>query len=199
MQVQKVDHHELFEQIYNQAPIGIALVAPTGQWMKVNPAFCCMLGYTSVELMDLTYQDITHPDDSPQDMICSYELCEGTSKENQYEKRYINKNGDILWCSIHVSLVRSEFNDEPLYFICHIVDISYRKLSEQKLLHSEEVFKLITDHAQEIIYIADLEGVCRFCSPSVQQILGYSRKKSSAETIMLPFTHKIWNGSHRWI
>ncbi|WP_017688708.1 PAS domain S-box protein [Paenibacillus sp. PAMC 26794] len=174
MQVQKVDHHELFEQIYNQSPIGIALVAPTGEWMKVNPAFCCMLGYTSDELMDLTYQDITHPDDSSQDMICSYELFEGKSKENQYEKRYINKNGDILWCSIHVSLVRSELNDEPLYFICHIVDISNRKLSEQKLLHREEVFKLITDHAQEIIYIADLEGVCRFCSPSVEQILGYS-------------------------
>ncbi|ETT37587.1 PAS/PAC sensor hybrid histidine kinase [Paenibacillus sp. FSL R5-192] len=174
MQVQKVDHHELFEQIYNQAPIGIALVAPTGQWMKVNPAFCCMLGYTSDELMDLTYQDITHPDDFSQDIICSYELFEGKSKENQYEKRYINKNGDILWCSIHVSLVRSEITDEPLYSVCHIVDISNRKLSEQKLLHREEMFKLITDHAQEIIYIADGEGVCRFCSPSVQQILGYS-------------------------
>ncbi|WP_180361774.1 PAS domain S-box protein [Paenibacillus sp. BGI2013] len=174
MQVQKVDHHELFEQIYNQAPIGIALVAPTGQWMKVNPAFCCMLGYTSDELMDLTYQDITHPDDFSQDMICSYELFEGKSKENQYEKRYINKNGDILWCSIHVSLVRSEITDEPLYSVCHIVDISNRKLSEQKLLHREEMFKLITDHAQEIIYIADAEGVCRFCSSSVQQILGYS-------------------------
>ncbi|WFR61443.1 PAS domain S-box protein [Paenibacillus amylolyticus] len=148
MQVQKVDHHELFEQIYNQAPIGIALAAPTGQWMKVNPAFCCMLGYTSDELMDLTYQDITHPDDSPQDMICCHELFEGKLKENQYEKRYIHKNGDILWCLLHVSLVRSEYNDEPLYFICHIVDISNRKLSEQKLLQREEVFKLITEHAQ---------------------------------------------------
>ncbi|WP_413409164.1 PAS domain S-box protein [Paenibacillus amylolyticus] len=174
MQVQKVDHHELFEQIYNQAPIGIALVAPTGQWMKVNPAFCCMLGYTSDELMDLSYQDITHPEDSPQDVICSYELLEGNSKENQYEKRYINKNGDILWTSLHVSLVRSEITDEPLYFICHIVDITDRKMSEQKLLHTEEMFKLITDHAQEIIYIADQEGVCRFCSPSVQGLLGYS-------------------------
>ncbi|MDR6716699.1 PAS domain S-box protein [Paenibacillus sp. 2003] len=174
MQVQKVDHHELFEQIYNQAPIGIALVAPTGQWMKANPAFCCMLGYTSDELMDLTYQDITHPDDSPQDMICSYELFEGKIKENQYEKRYINKNGDILWTSLHVSLVRSEITDEPIYFICHIVDITDRKMSEQKLLHTEEMFKLITDHAQEIIYIADQEGVCRFCSPSVQGLLGYS-------------------------
>ncbi|WP_339169898.1 PAS domain S-box protein [Paenibacillus sp. FSL R5-0341] len=174
MQVQKVDHHELFEQIYNQAPIGIALVAPTGQWMKVNPAFCYMLGYTSDEFMALSYQNITHPDDSPQDVICSYELIEGKSNENKYEKRYINKNGDILWCSIHVSLVRSEITDEPLYFICHIVDITDRKMSEHKLLHSEEMFKLITDHAQEIIYIADQEGICRFCSPSVQHLLGYS-------------------------
>ncbi|MEK4661136.1 PAS domain S-box protein [Priestia sp. FSL H7-0729] len=177
MQVQKVDHHELFEQIYNQAPIGIALVAPTGRWMKVNPAFSSMLGYTSEELMELTYQDITHPDDSLQDVIYSCELFEGKSKEYKYEKRYINKNGDILWISLHISLVRSEITDDPLYFICHIVDITDRKLSEQKLLHSEEMFKLITDHAQEIIYIADSQGVCRFCSPSVQRLLGYSPEK----------------------
>ncbi|PJN53197.1 Sensory/regulatory protein RpfC [Paenibacillus sp. GM1FR] len=174
MQVQKVDHHELFEQIYNQAPIGIALVAPTGEWRKVNPAFCCMLGFTYEELTKLTYQDITHPDDSPQDVMYNWELFEGKSKEYKYEKRYIHKNGNILWISLHVSLVRSEITDEPLYFICHIVDITDRKMSEQKLLHSEEMFKLITDHAQEIIYIADQEGVCRFCSPSVQLLLGYS-------------------------
>jgi len=173
MQVQKVDHHELFEQIYNQAPIGIALVAPTGQWMKVNPAFCYMLGFTNEELTNLTYEDITHPDDSPQDVIYNCEMIEGNSKEYKYEKRYIHSNGDILWCSIHVSLVRSEFTDEPMYFICHIVDITDRKMSEHKLLHSEEMFKLITDHAQEIIYIADKEGICRFCSPSVQRLLGY--------------------------
>jgi len=174
MQVQKVDHHELFEQIYNQAPIGIALVAPSGQWMKVNPSFCCMMGYTSEELMNLSYQDITHPDDSPQDVIYACDLFEGRSKEYKYEKRYIKKNGDVLWISLHISLARDETTDEPLYFICHIVDITDRKMSEQKLLHSEEMFKLISDNAQEIIYIANFEGVCRFCSPSVQDLLGYS-------------------------
>lgn len=91
MQVQKVDHHELFEQIYNQAPIGIALVAPSGQWMKVNPAFCCMMGYTSEELMNLSYQDITHPNDCPQDIIYAGDLFEGRSNEYTYEKRYIKK------------------------------------------------------------------------------------------------------------
>ncbi|MGV2794928.1 PAS domain S-box protein, partial [Clostridium perfringens] len=57
MQVQRVDHHELFEQIYTQAPIGIALASPEGQWTKANPAFCQMLGYTSEELLTRTYQD----------------------------------------------------------------------------------------------------------------------------------------------
>ncbi|NUU76702.1 PAS domain S-box protein [Paenibacillus xylanilyticus] len=174
MQVQKVDHHELFEQIYNQAPIGIALVAPTGQWMKVNPAFCCMLGFTSEELIHLSYQDITHPDDTPKDAVYVCELFEGMSNEQKYEKRYIRKNGEVLWISLHVSLARDEVTDEPLYFICHIVDITDRKVYEQKLLHSEEMFKLISDNAQEIIYIANFNGICRFCSPSVQHLLGYS-------------------------
>ncbi|HFL3236861.1 TPA: PAS domain-containing protein, partial [Clostridioides difficile] len=174
MQVQKVDHHELFEQIYNLAPIGIALVAPTGQWLKVNPAFCNMMGFTSEELLNLSYQDITHPDDSSQDVIYACELFEGISKEHKYEKRYIKKDGNVLWISLHVSLARDETTDEPLYFICHIVDITDRKASEQKLLHSEEMFKLISDNAQEIIYITNCEGVCRFCSPSVQHLLGYS-------------------------
>lgn len=174
MQVQKVDHHELFEQIYNQAPIGIALVAPSGQWLKVNPAFCSMMGYTSDELMNLSYQDITHPNDCPQDVVYACDLFEGRSKEYTYEKRYIQKNGDVLWISLHISLARDESTDEPLYFICHIVDITDRKVSEQKLLHSEEMFKLISDNAQEIIYIANLDGVCRFCSPSVRDLLGYS-------------------------
>lgn len=173
MQVQKVDHHELFEQIYNQAPIGIALLAPTGQWMKVNPVFCSMVGYTAEELVLLNYKDITHPDDYAEDLIREHELCEGKSKEYRYEKRYIQKNGDILWVSLHVALVRDEISNEPLYFICHVVDITDRKTTEQKLLQTEEMFKLISDNAQEIIYISTFDGVCRYCSPSIYNLLGY--------------------------
>ncbi|MFE6073709.1 PAS domain S-box protein [Paenibacillus sp. NPDC057886] len=177
MQVQKVDHHELFEQIYNQAPIGIALLAPSGHWMKVNPAFCCMLGYTTEEVMLLNYQDLTHPDDCALDSIYERELFEGKSKELKYEKRYIQKNGDVLWVALHISLARDEITDEPLYFICHALDISDRKTSEQKLLHSEEMFKLISDNAQEIIYVATFDGICRYCSPSISTLLGYSSEE----------------------
>ncbi|WP_181586497.1 PAS domain S-box protein [Paenibacillus taichungensis] len=174
MQVQKVDHHELFEQIYNQAPIGIALVAPTGQWMKVNPAFCSMLGYTAQELILLHYKEITHADDFAQDLKYERELCEGKSQEYRYEKRYIQKNGDILWISMHISLARNEVSGEPLYFICHVVDITDHKTTELKLLQTEEMFKLISDNAQEIIYIATFDGICRYCSPSIYKLLGYT-------------------------
>lgn len=174
MQVQRVDHHELFEQIYTQAPIGIALASPEGKWTKVNPAFCRMLGYTSEELLRMTYQDITHPDDSADDFDYVCGLLEGKSKGYQYEKRYVRKDGQTLWISLHVALVRCEPTNEPLYFICHVVNISDRKAIEQKMAHKEEIFNLISTHAQEIIYIASTDGKCQFCSPSVQQLLGIS-------------------------
>lgn len=195
MQVQKVDHHELFEQIYNQAPIGIALVAPTGQWMKVNPAFCSMLGYSAQELIHLHYKDITHPDDFAQDMVYERVLCDGKRKEHRYEKRYIQKNGDILWVSLHVTLVRNEINNEPLYFICHVVDITDRKTTEQKLLQTEEMFKLISDNAQEIIYIANFDGVCRYCSPSVYNLLGYLPEEVVGNDNTLVFHPEDMEGS----
>ncbi|WP_334074397.1 PAS domain S-box protein [Paenibacillus sp. A14] len=172
MQVQRVDHHELFKQIYTQAPIGIALASPEGQWTKANPAFCQMLGYTSEELLTMTYQDITHPDDLAGDFDYVCGLLEGKSKGYQYEKRYVRKDGQTLWISLHVALVRAEQTNEPLYFICHVVNISDRKAIEQKMIYNEEIFKLISANAQELIYIASPDGVCQFCSPSVEQLLG---------------------------
>ncbi|WP_440119249.1 PAS domain S-box protein [Paenibacillus sp. QZ-Y1] len=151
MQVQKVDHHEWFEQIYNQSPIGIALVTPNGQWIKVNPAFCNMLGYTMEELMLLHDEDLTLPDDNTLDLSSKRDLYEGKVKEIAYEKRYIQKNGDVTWASLHISLAWNEITDEPLYFICHAVDITDRKTAEQKLRQTEKKFKLISDNEQDIL------------------------------------------------
>ncbi|MDO7907973.1 PAS domain S-box protein [Paenibacillus sp. JX-17] len=174
MRIQRVDHHELFEQIYTQAPIGIALAAPTGQWTKVNPAFCDMLGYSDQELLQLTYQQITCLEDYSLDQMYLNKMEECNVKAYQYEKRYMKKDGSLLWVSLNVSLVRDGATSEPLYFLCHVMDISDRKAYEQKLLRSEEMFKLISDHAQEIIYIASADGTCQFCSPAVTSLLGYT-------------------------
>lgn len=175
MQVQKVIHHEFFEQIYNYTPIGIALAAPTGQWMKVNPAFCRMTGFTSEELMKLSNQDLMHPEDCSKGTLDETGLFEGKLlQECVYETRYIKKNGEVLWCSFHVTLVSDEITFEPVYFIFHIMDITDRKMYERKLSRSEEILELISENSQELIFITNEKGEGQYCSPSAQHLLGYS-------------------------
>lgn len=135
MPVQRVNHHEFFEQVYNQTPIGVTLIAPAGNWLKVNPAFCHMTGFTCEELMELRCQDLTHPEDSLKDNVEEA----GLLGENIYERRCIKKNGEELWCSFHVTPVSDEETSEPDYFICFIVDITDRIRAERKLSHSERI------------------------------------------------------------
>ncbi|MBU5351791.1 PAS domain S-box protein [Paenibacillus barcinonensis] len=137
MPVQRVNHHEFFEQVYNQTPIGVALIAPAGNWLKVNPAFCHMTGFTCEELMELRCQDLTHPEDSLKDNAEEAGLLDNKVRENIYERRCIKKNGEELWCSFHVTPVSDE--SEPDYFICFILDITDRIRAERKLSHSERI------------------------------------------------------------
>ncbi|WP_427181279.1 PAS domain S-box protein [Paenibacillus sp. TC-CSREp1] len=139
MPVQRVNHHEFFEQVYNQTPIGVALIAPAGNWLKVNPAFCHMTGFTCEELMELRCQDLTHPEDSLKDNAEEAGLLDNKVRENIYERRCIKKNGEELWCSFHVTPVSDEETSEPDYFICFIVDITDRIRAERKLSHSERI------------------------------------------------------------
>ncbi|MDF2669508.1 MAG: hypothetical protein K0R67_1814, partial [Paenibacillus sp.] len=169
----QVDHHALFEHVYTHAPIGIALVSINGMWIKVNPALCLFLGYTAPELMNLSYRDITHPEDLEDNNEHFSILLDGESSVYESEKRYIHKNGSVIWVSLHVSLVRDEQNGAPLYFISHVIDISAKKAVESKLLEVEQLFTLISDHAMDIISYITPDGITQYCSPSVRDLLGY--------------------------
>ncbi|WP_342551244.1 PAS domain S-box protein [Paenibacillus sp. FSL R7-0652] len=139
MQVQQVNHHECFEQIYNQTPIGVALISPAGNWLKVNPAFCRMTGFTCEELMKINFQDLTHPEDASKYHVEEAGIFDNKVKDNIYERRCIKKNGEEFWCSFHVTPVSDETASEPHYFICFMVDITDRIRSERKLSHREGI------------------------------------------------------------
>ncbi|MGE3465535.1 MAG: PAS domain S-box protein, partial [Pyrinomonadaceae bacterium] len=131
-----LESEEKFSSAFELAPIGVALVLPDGSWLKVNKALCSLTGYTEAELLDLTFQDITHPDDLKQDLLNVRRLLKGKTSHYQMEKRYIHKLGHIVFVSISVSLVRRG-DDEPRYFIAQIQDITERKLAEDELRESE--------------------------------------------------------------
>jgi len=125
---------ERYRQVEQHAPIGLALVSPAGRWLRVNPALCALVGYTTKELLARTFQDVTHPDDLDADVEQVRRVLAGAIDTYQMEKRYVRKDGALVWVLLSVSLVRDAAG-QPLYFISQIQDIDQRKQAEESLRH----------------------------------------------------------------
>ncbi|WP_026604051.1 ATP-binding protein [Methylomonas sp. 11b] len=132
-----------FEATFEQAAVGIALVAPDGRWLRVNRKLCEIVAYSHDELSKLSFQDITHPDDLDTDLAYLRQLLAGEISTYSMEKRYIRKGGELLWINLTVALVRNA-DASPNYFISVIEDIADRKLAE------EEIRRLNNDLEQRV-------------------------------------------------
>lgn len=126
---------ETFRSAMQYAAIGMALVSLEGKWLKVNQSLCQIVGYTEEELLNLTFQTITHPDDLELDLSYVKKLLSGEIKTYQMEKRYIHKNGSIVWVLLSGSLLRNS-DGTPLYFIAQIQSIDAQKKIEEELKHN---------------------------------------------------------------
>lgn len=139
---------EQFRQTFEHATIGMALVGLDGSWLKVNEGLNTFLGYSNEEFYKLTFQDITHPDDLNKDLQLLEELVANKRKNYQMEKRYVKKNGQIVWAHLSVSLVRDD-KDNPIHFVSQVQDINEnKKLSETMLDQNRRLlnFAYIVSH-----------------------------------------------------
>jgi diguanylate cyclase (GGDEF)-like protein/PAS domain S-box-containing protein len=121
-----------FRTAFDDAAIGMALVAPDGAWLRVNPALCAILGYTREQLQAKTFQDITHPEDLDADLALVHQVLAGERSSYQLEKRYFRGDGSTVWALLSVSLVR-DADGAPLHFVSQVQDISERKRLETEL------------------------------------------------------------------
>jgi len=126
-----------FRGSFEDAGIGMALVALDGRMFRGNRTLIELLGYPEVELTKLTFQEITHPDDLAADLKNVRDLLEGRARTYQMEKRYRHKDGHIVWVNLTVSLVRNAAG-APAHFISQIEDISARKRLEEELLAARD-------------------------------------------------------------
>ncbi|AHG18839.1 diguanylate cyclase [Chania multitudinisentens RB-25] len=122
----------LFEQTFSQAAVGMALVSLKGQWLRVNPRLCEMLGYSEQELLERTFQEITHPDDLDKDLGVLRRLLANEISTCSMEKRYFRSDGAIVWVQLTVSLNRLPEGTHH-HFISVVVDITERKVAENNL------------------------------------------------------------------
>lgn len=119
------DSEELFRRAFDDAPIGVSLVTPDGKFLKCNTYYCNLLGYTEEELLQMHYQELTHPEDLENDLDGLARMKRGEIQTFQMEKRYISKQGETIPIFLNASFVRDE-EGTPLYCIGHIQDIRDR-------------------------------------------------------------------------
>jgi PAS domain S-box-containing protein len=119
------ESEDRFRSAFDHAPIGMSLVAQDGRYMQVNRALCELVGYSEEELLGRTFQAITHPDDLADDLDLFERLWAGEIDTYQLEKRYLHKDGHVVWIHLTGSIVRDA--NGPKYGIAQILDITDRR------------------------------------------------------------------------
>ena len=170
---------------YEHAPIGIVECSPEGRHINVNEEFCRMLGYKKAELIRSGIKEITHEDDYPIDIKLHQQLVAGKIPFYRLEKRYIRKDGGILWAELTRSVVRDAAGT-PLYTIGVVLDISERKQVERVLRDSSERLRLATESARMFTWELDFEKKIYTVADNFEQVLGFSAgllPKNSIDTV----------------
>lgn len=127
-------NEELFCSVFEYAG-GMALVAPDGQWLRVNRALCALLGYTARELLEKSFADLTHRDDAGGTIIQIQKILEGKATSYQAEQRIIHKQGHFVWTLLNISAV-SDTTGHSAHLVFQFHDITERKTEEERLVHN---------------------------------------------------------------
>lgn len=138
-----------FLMTFEQAAVGIAHISATGQWLMLNQKYCQILGYSHLELMGHTFQEVTYPEDIDVDLEQFQQLQAGKIPSYTLEKRYTRKDGSLVWVNLTVSGI---WNGGFEYAIAVIEDITERKAMEQALKDSEERYRLILEGSNDGIW-----------------------------------------------
>jgi PAS domain S-box-containing protein len=125
------ESEERFRATFEHAAIGAAQVGIDGRWLRVNRRLGEIVGYEPEELLETTFQEITHPDDLEGDLAQVRRLLADELRTYTMEKRYLRRDGSIVWVNLTVSLVRNA-SGEPAYFIAVVEDISERKKAQEE-------------------------------------------------------------------
>jgi diguanylate cyclase (GGDEF)-like protein/PAS domain S-box-containing protein len=179
-----VESENRFRNAMEYSAIGMALLSPQGKFIQVNKALCQLLGYPAAHLTTLSFYDITHPEDMHNDLQKVQQLLAGEIDNYTMEKRYLCRNGNMVWTLMARSVVRDD-KGKPLYFIAQIEDISDLKHTEQankrlaEALHEEKELLHITLNAiNEAVISTDRKMTITFMNPVAEHMTGWTEREA---------------------
>jgi len=132
------ESEERFRRVFEEGPLGLALVGKNRRFLKVNSARCQMVGYSEPALLGMSFIDITHPDDRQADVVLAERLFRGEIPFFKLRKRYIKNGGEVIWGSLTASVIRDQ-EGKPMYGLAMIEDITEIKRSQEDTLARQKL------------------------------------------------------------
>lgn len=167
------ESEEVFRRMFESASVGIARTTPEGRFLLTNEGFQRITGYSMDELSRLTAEELTHPDDWPRNRELLEQLVGRQIPSFQIEKRYQQKSGGEVWVHNSVSAVFDP-TDHLVYFQAVAQDITERKRMEEALRASEGRYRLLADHAGDLITLQTPQGEIGYASPASESMVGWT-------------------------
>jgi PAS domain S-box-containing protein len=169
------ESEQRFRTIFEQAAVGVALIeTSTGRFVRINQRYSDLVGYTIDEMTRTTFQQITHPDDLAEDLRNMRRLVAGDIGEFTLEKRYLRKDGSVVWVNLTVSPTWRP-GEHPVYHIAIVEDITERKRAEAALRDTEQRRTAIIESALDGIITMDHQGIIVEFNAAAERIFGYPR------------------------
>ena len=168
---------ERFRATFEQASVGVALVGMDGKMMRVNRKLGEILGYDAAELTGMNVAEVTHPEDLSADLDIAGRTLAGEMDDYSLEKRYVRKDGEVVWANVAASLVRND-GGEPEYFIGAVEDITERRWAEHALREAEERYRTLLEGLPAVTYVRHVgSDTLSYASPQLEGVLGYGPKE----------------------
>lgn len=174
--------------LFENAPIGMALQNMDGKFLKVNSSFCKTSGYSNEELLTMNFRQLTHPDDLETDVKMLNDCISNGTMSYNLTKRYIHKNGKIIFVSLHISVI-CDTDNKPSQIIAQVVDITEKITAEEKLKETEFRLSTVINNLPNIIFYDNYRGQPRIAE-NVVNILGYtSEELGASQDLFLSLIH----------
>jgi PAS domain S-box-containing protein len=137
------ESEERFRRVFEEGPLGLALVGRDFRFVKVNSALCQMVGYDEAQLTGMSFVDITHPDDVRSDVELADRLFEREIPFYRIQKRYVKKNGELIWINLTASMILGP-DGKPLHGLAMVEDITEIKRTQEEALFRQKLESLGT-------------------------------------------------------
>jgi len=178
-----LEGEQQFQVSLDDAPVGVCYTLPDGRFVRVNEAFCHLVGYTQEELREKTWHEITHPEDLAADQSLAGEILTGRIPNYTLEKRYLRKDGSAVWVNLFGKFVRDEAG-EVRYGVGVVVDITERKRAEEILRREQELLQTIIDTIPVMITLYEPDTAVLRVNREFERVTGWTALDGAGMSLM---------------